>query len=314
MSDRKIIAVVGATGAQGGGLVRSILADPDSPFAVRAITRRAWSDKAKALARLGADVVEADVDDPDTLAAAFEGAYGAFCMTRFFEHFSASWELRQARALAEAVRAAGVQHVVWSTQEDVRTFFPLDDERLPTLQDRFKVPSSDAKGEADAFFADLPTTYVVPAFYWDNFINFDMGPRRMPHGLVLAMPLGGALLPGVAAEDIGATVHAIFARGPELIGQRIGIAGDMLRGPAMAEAMAGALGEPVNFYDIPFAEFRAFEFPGADIIANSFEFMSLNNLSVCALRDVDRARSINPRLKSFSQWLAPNAGRIVVDA
>jgi len=88
MADRKLIAVVGATGAQGGGLVRAILADPSGGFAVRAITRKTSSDKAKELARLGAEVVSADLDDAASVKRAFAGAYGAFCVTNFWEHFS----------------------------------------------------------------------------------------------------------------------------------------------------------------------------------------------------------------------------------
>jgi uncharacterized protein YbjT (DUF2867 family) len=86
--DKKIIAVMGATGAQGGGLVRAILADKSGEFAVRAITRKPDSDKAQALAKLGVEVVAGDLDDVASLTKAFEGAYGAYCVTNFWEHFS----------------------------------------------------------------------------------------------------------------------------------------------------------------------------------------------------------------------------------
>ncbi len=97
--DKKIIAVVGATGAQGGGLVRAILADPSGGFAVRALTRDVNSDKAKALARLGAEVVAANVDDVESMKRAFKGAHGAYCVTFFWDHFSPDRE-----------KAAGAQH------------------------------------------------------------------------------------------------------------------------------------------------------------------------------------------------------------
>ena len=85
---KKIIAVTGATGAQGGGLVRAILADPRGEFAVRAITRKPSGDAARALAQQGVEVVAADLDDPASVEKAFAGAYGAFCVTNFWEHFS----------------------------------------------------------------------------------------------------------------------------------------------------------------------------------------------------------------------------------
>ena len=160
MPQQKIIAVVGATGAQGGGLVRAILADPEHRFAVRAITRDPDSEKARALAAAGAEVVAGDADVPASLDAAFAGAYGAFLVTNFWEHMSTEREIAQATALARATKTAGVEHVVWSTLEDTRTSVPLSDERMPTLQDKYNVPHFDAKGEADAVFVaeQVPVT------------------------------------------------------------------------------------------------------------------------------------------------------------
>ena len=184
MSDKKIIAVIGSTGAQGGGLVRAILADPERRFTARAITRRTDSDKARALAAAGAEVVAGDADDPVSLERAFAGALGVFAVTNFWEHLSAERELKQAMAMARATKAAGVAHAVWSTLEDTRHSFPLDDPRLKTLRGKYKVPHFDAKGEADAVFAaeGAPTSYLMSAFYWENFIFFGQGPRRGADG------------------------------------------------------------------------------------------------------------------------------------
>src|SRR5262249_29181845 len=154
-------AVVGATGAQGGGLIRAILADAGGPFRARALTRKPSSDKGKALAAAGAEVGAADLDDPATVERAFTGAYRALCVTNFWEHFSPERELTQARAMAQAAKAAGMQHVIWSTLEDTRTRVPLTDDRMPTLMSKYKVPHFDAKGEADQIFRQLgvPTTF-----------------------------------------------------------------------------------------------------------------------------------------------------------
>ena len=158
MADKKVIAVVGATGAQGGGLARAILADANGGFAVRAITRDPGKDAAKALAASGAEVVRADMDDIDSLKTAFTGAHGAFCVTNFWEHFSAEKEKAQAKNLADAAKAAGVQHAIWSTLEDTRAFMPPGDTRMPMLQEKYRVPHFDAKAEADAYFKQLPGT------------------------------------------------------------------------------------------------------------------------------------------------------------
>ena len=152
MSDKKIIAVVGATGAQGGGLVRAILNDPSSGFAVRVLTRDVNGTKAKDFAKLGAEVVTADVDNPESLKRAFAGAYGAYCVTFFWAHFSPEKEMAEVKAMAEAAKAAGLKHVIWSTLEDTRQWVPLSDNRMPTLQVKYKVPHFDAKGRVQPLF------------------------------------------------------------------------------------------------------------------------------------------------------------------
>src|SRR5688572_19221233 len=232
MAEKKIIAVVGATGAQGGGLVRAILSDPGSGFSVRALTRKVDSDKVKELKNLGAEVVAADLDDVESLKRAFAGAYGAFLLTNFWEHFSAEKEFAQAKNTAQAAKQAGVQHVIWSTLEDTRKWVPLSDNRMPTLKGKYKVEHFDAKGEADQLFRDagVPTTFLLTSFYWENLIYFGAGPKKGPDGkLVLTYPMGDKKLPGIAVEDIGKSALAIFKKGREFIGKTVGIDGELLR-------------------------------------------------------------------------------------
>ena len=237
MADKKIIAVAGATGSQGGGLVRAILSDVSGGFAARALTRDVNSDKAKELARLGAEVVAADVDDAESLKRAFKGAYGAYCVTFFWAHFSPEKELAEAQALANAAKHTGLEHVIWSTLEDTRQWVPLSDNRMPTLMGKYKVPHFDSKGAANHLFTDLgvPTTFLLTSFYWDNLIYFGMGPKRGPDGkLAFTLPMGNKKLPGIAAEDIGKCAYGIFKKGHELIGKTVGVAGEHLTGVQMA--------------------------------------------------------------------------------
>lgn len=315
MAEKKVIAVVGATGAQGGGLVRAILADPTGEFGVRAITRKPDSDKGRALAAAGAEVVAGDADTPSTLDAAFAGAHGVFVVTNFWEHFSTEREVAQATAMARATRAAGVAHVVWSTLEDTREWIPLDDPRVPTLQGKYKVPHFDAKGECDAIFAAeaAPTSCLVTSFYWDNFIHFGMGPRRGEDGrLGIAFALGGAPLPGIAAADIGACAYGVFLRGPGVAGQRFGICGEVLTGDQMAAGLAKHLGESVSFTDIPFEVYRNLGFPGADDLSNMFQVQSICSQEFLANRDVHLARALHPGLQNFDTWLSHNIRRIPI--
>jgi uncharacterized protein YbjT (DUF2867 family) len=313
MAETKVIAVVGATGAQGGGLARAILADGGGGFAVRALTRDPSSQPARELASLGAEVVRADLDDPASLAEAFRGAHGVFCVTFFWAHVSPEKEIAQARSMARAAKEAGIRHAIWSTLEDTRRWVPLSDARMPTLQGKYKVPHFDAKGEADRFFeeAGVPTTYLLTSFYWENFVFFGLGPKREPDGkLAITLPLGSAKLPGIAAEDIGRCAYGIFRRGAELVGKRIAIAGEHLSGTEMAAAMTRALGEEVRYHDVPPEVYRGFGFPGADELGNMFQFKRDFEQAFRAPRDVNAARALNPSLQSFEEWLARNKGRI----
>ena len=310
---KKVIAVVGATGAQGGGLVRAILNDKNGPFTARAITRNANSDKAKALADAGAEVVTADLDDVKSLKQAFEGAHGAFCVTNFWEHFKPEKEISQARNMAQAAKDAHVKHVIWSTLEDTRESIPLSDDRMPTLMGKYKVPHFDGKGEANAVFTQLgvPTTFLVTSFYWENFIHFGMGPKKGADGkLAITLPLGAKKLAGIAAEDIGKTAYAIFDDGDELIGKTVGIAGGHLTGEQMAKSLSKALGQTVNYNAVTPAAYRAFGFPGADDLANMFQFNSDFEQDCCDARNISETKSLNPELQTFDRWLGENKSRI----
>jgi len=316
MADTKLITVFGATGAQGGGLARAVLEDPEGGFAVRAVTRHIDSDKARALAAAGAEVVAADLDDAASVERAMQGAYGAYCVTNFWEHFSPEKELAQARNLAQAAKAAGVKHVIWSTLEDTRRTLPLDDARMPTLMGKYKVPHFDAKGEADAFFRDagVPTTFLLTSFYWDNLIHFGMAPKPGADGVLeFVLPMDDAKLPGIAAEDIGRCAYGIFKAGDEFIGRTVGIAGEHLSGAEMAAAMARAFGRDVRHAAVSPAQYRAFGFPGADDLGNMFQYKRDFESDFRAPRDVEASRRLNARLQSFAQWLQANLARIPLE-
>jgi uncharacterized protein YbjT (DUF2867 family) len=316
MTEKKIIAVVGATGAQGGGLARAILNDPQSDFRVRAITRDVNSDKARELAKLGAEVVAADVDDLESLKRVFKGAYGAYCVTFFWAHFSPEKEKAQATAMAQAAKDAGVQHAIWSTFEDTRKWVPLTDNRMPTLMGKYKVAHFDAKSEANEAFTDLgvPTTFLLTSFYWENMIYFGAGPKKGPDGtLAITYPMGDKKLPGISSEDIGKCAYGIFKRRAEFIGKTIGIAGEHLTGAQMATALTKALGQEVRYNDVPADVYRSFGFPGAEDMGNMFQFKRDFNEEFTGARNLETTRTLNPSLQTFEQWLSQNKSRIPLD-
>src|SRR5689334_6806022 len=317
MPDRKIIAVIGATGAQGGGLVRAIQADRSGSFAARAITRNPNSEKAEALKASGVEVVTADADDAGSLERAFAGAYGAFCVTNFWEHFSPERELAQARNQAQAAKQAGLQHVIWSTLEDTRKWIPLEDTRMPTLMGKYKVPHFDAKGEADGIFKELgvPTTWLLTSYYWDNLIYFGAGPQRSPDGvLAVTFPMDDKKLPGIAVEDIGKCALGVFRRGKEFINKTVGIAGEHLTGQQIATALTEALGQEVRYNNVSPEVYRSFGFPAADDLGNMFQFKRDFNDYFCGARNLEFSRSLNPELQTFREWLAIHKDQIPVPA
>ena len=309
---KKIIAVIGATGAQGGGLVRAIQHDTNGEFSARAVTRDVNSDAAKELAKIGAEVVAADIDEVESIKRAFADAYGAYCVTFYWAHLSPEREQAEAKNMVEAAKYAGLSHVIWSTLEDSRKWIPLSDNRMPTLMNKYKVPHFDGKAECDKYFTDagLPVTFSRAAFYWENLI-YTAGPKKGTNGVLeFTLPLGNAKLPGIAAEDIGKCAYGVFKRGGEFIGKTVGLAGEQLTGAQMAASMSKAFGQEVRYNGVTPEVFRSFGFPGAEDLGNMFQFQSDFEKEFLPLRDPVLSRSLNSELQTFDQWLAQNAGRI----
>jgi uncharacterized protein YbjT (DUF2867 family) len=312
MADKKIIAVVGATGAQGGGLVQAILNDPHGGFAVRAVTRDTGKDKAKALAAKGAEVVKADLDDVESLKKAFAGAHGVFGVTNFWEHFSGEKEKAQARNIAEAAKAAGVKHVVWSTLEDTRQLMAADDKRMPMLQEKYRVPHFDAKAEANAYFAGAPTTFLVTTFYWDNLFMFGLAPKKGTDGQYeWTFPMGTSKLGGIASEDIGKVAYGLFKAGDKYVGKTVGITGENLTLTEMGDKISKVMGVgPIRYNAVEADTYRGFGFPGADEMGNMFQVYRDFEKEVTGARSADVARQLNPDLQNFEQFLTKNKSKI----
>ncbi|HSR40026.1 MAG TPA: NmrA/HSCARG family protein [Phnomibacter sp.] len=313
MSNKKIITVFGATGAQGGGLVKAICADPNSAFTARAVTREPDSDKGKALAALGAEVVYGDLSDEASVHKALEGAYGAFFVTFFWAHFNPEQEKAEAALFAKAAKQAGIQHAIWSTLEDTRELVPISDNRMPNIHDIYKVPHFDAKGESNRHFteAGVPTTFLYCSFYWENFIYFGLGPKRGPDGkLAITLPIGDSKMAGVGTDDIGKCAYGIFQNRDQYIGKHVGVAGEHLTGQEMADAFSKALGEPVVYNKVSADVYRGFGFPGAVELGNMFQIYDEFAAPLNTLRSVETSRQLNPALQNFEQWLSKNAAKV----
>lgn len=314
MADKKIIAVIGSTGSQGGGLVQAILGDPSGGFAARAITRDPSKDKAKAMAAQGAEVVAANIDDVESLKKAFAGAYGVYGVTNFWEHFSGEKEKTQAKNIADAAKAAGVKHVIWSTLEDTRKLMAADDKRMPMLQEKYRVPHFDAKAEANAYFAGSPTTNLVTSFYWDNLYLFGLAPKKDDKGVYSwTFPMGNAKLAGIAAEDIGKVAYGIFKAGDQYIGKTVGIVGENLTIKEIGDKLSKGLGIGPVTYNAPEPnDYRAYGFQGADEYGNMFQVYRDFEKEVLGARSIETTKALNPQVQNFDQWLQKNKSRIPV--
>src|SRR5258707_7563207 len=176
-NNKKLIAVIGATGQQGGGVLRALQAS--GQFKVRALTRN--PDKHRELAE---EVVEADLGKPDTLKAAFAGAHGVFLVTNFQE--AGSDELQQATAAIRAAKDAGVKHFIWSTLPDVAAI----------SGGKFNVPHFTGKAKIDRVVKDggfENYTFVIAPFYYQNFVG-TLAPRKQAEGSMgCALPLDPTL-------------------------------------------------------------------------------------------------------------------------
>lgn len=278
--DKKLIAVMGATGAQGGAVVDALLTASDE-FAIRAITRNPDSEKAKALEAKGCEVVKGDADDVASMIKAFEGCYGAFLVTNFWEDMSMSHEMETTEKLQEACAEAKVEHVVLSTLEDTRPIISASDnaDTWKVLDEETKsyVPHLDGKGETGKKFleSDVPVTLLFTSFYYDNFIHFGMGPQKhaedQPYSITF--PTGEAPFGMNSLRDIGCNVLSIL-KDPSTINTSVGVVSERATGKEIADAFSKVIGEPVVFNAVPVDVYAAFGFPGAADLANMFRYFA----------------------------------------
>jgi len=268
-----VIAVMGATGMQGGAVVDAILAD--GTFACRAITRNSSSEKARALARRGCEVVEGDADQPEGLKQAFQGAHGAFIITNFQEHNDLGREYRQATQAVEAANDAGVKHIVWSTLEAVN-----DQDKfrnvIPMVGD-VKVSHFDAKARATRYMKSkmYPVTYLFTCFYMDNFYSYGMLRRTSDEVYEIMLPTTrDAKIPMVSTRDIGLAALSAFKDPANYINQDLKVISDMLTPTEIGALLEKATGVTVTVKEPHPLEMAKYGFPGATDLGHMFLFYS----------------------------------------
>jgi uncharacterized protein YbjT (DUF2867 family) len=279
-TSRRPIAVVGATGLQGGATVRALLG-ANAP--VRALARRTDSDAARALTELGADVVAADLDDPESLRAAFTGVDAVFAMTTPGHDQRTDLEVTHGHAIADAAAAASVPHVVYSS--------------VGGAERHTGIPHFDSKRDVEEYLIarGLSTTFVRPVFFMDNFALF--APPTMEDGkLVVRLPLPpGIPLQMITADDIGAVAAAAVLDPDRVTGGSIEIAGDELTGEQIAEAYQHRYDVTARYEPLPI------EVLGDDADQRAM-FEWLAHLPAWQA-DFAATRALAPRTKTLGQWL-----------
>src|SRR5579863_8149087 len=249
---QKLIAVVGATGQQGGAVVRALQAN--GQFRARALTRNPAKHP-----KLGDEVVLADFNRPETLKAAFAGAHGLFLVTNAWE--AGADEPKQALAAVNAAKDAGVQHFIWSTLPNVETI----------SGGKIDVPHFTAKAKVERIVSDAGFayhTFVIAPFYYQNLLGV-MAPQRQPDGVVgWALPLDPErrVIHMGDITELGRIVVGAFAQ-PELAGhgEHLALVGDVLSFNEIV-AILGRQGSKLSFKRVPREVFAGW-FPHADGVA-----------------------------------------------
>ena len=292
-TNNEVIAVVGATGQQGGAVVRALQADKQ--FKVRALTRNRAKHR-----ELADEVVEADLNRPETLASAFHGAYGVFLVTNFQEH--GADELKQATAAVHAARDAGVKHFVWSTLPDVEAI----------SKGKFHVPHFTGKAKVDRIVSEAgfaKHTFVIAPFYYQNLIGV-LGPQKQPNGSAgWTLPLDPAVRSIHMGDitELGDVVVGAFAHPDQAgHGEYLPLVGDFLKFNEIIDAL-NRQGNNFSFHQVPKEVFAGF-FPGAAEIAEMFAYFEAHTYLGSDSRDqIALANKVAGRQTTkFSAWARVN--------
>lgn len=272
------ILVTGATGHQGGAVARHLLA---RGWQVRALTRDPQKPAAQALAKLGAEVINGDLDDRRSIDQALVGVYGAFSVQNFWET-GATREIQQGKTLADAARAAGVKHFVYSS--------------VGGAERNTGIPHFDSKWEVEQHVRalGLPATILRPVFYMDNFNSPNFRPAILQGTLTLALR-PARTLQMIAVDDIGGFAALAFEKPGEFIGRAFELAGDELTMPQAAEAFSRATSRAVRFVEQPLEQVRSFSKEYAVML----EWFDREGYQA----DIPALRALYPLLHTFDAWL-----------
>jgi len=297
-SEKKIIAVVGSTGTQGGSVVRSLLAD--GTFAVRALTRKVDGEAAQKLKAAGVEVVAADLEDVESLKKAFKGAYGVFGVTDFWALYlgvdqydqakSRDHETQLGKNIVDAAEALRIQHFVWSTLDD----------SIPAAPEVYHFVS---KYAVDKYLKtkSVPTTYLLTSVYFSNASVFGWVKKE---GDVIKVDISipyDVPVPWFDANETGDWVVPVFKNPNEWIGKYVHAYGSSNTPEEFAEALKKKTGKNVVLNKVTTEQFVTKEYR-----ATLGEELWLNNnfiINKGIVRDAELSKRINPNASDLEKWV-----------
>jgi uncharacterized protein YbjT (DUF2867 family) len=273
-----IVAVVGATGRQGGAAARALLA---AGVGVRALVRDPAKPAAGALASAGASLAVADFNDPQSIRAAFEGVSRVFAMTTMTSGRGTSGETADGILVADAAHATSVEHLVYSS--------------VGGAERHTGIPHFESKRRVEEYIESLgiPATFVRPTFFYDNLLG--QSPAPEDGSIVVRLPLAdGIPLQMVAVDDIGAVAAAVIVDPDRVPAGSVEIAGDELTGAEIAATFGRQAGLPARFQSLPL------EAAGDDDLRAMFAWFAT---PPSYLADRERTAQLDPQVQTFDQWL-----------
>ncbi|MFD2793466.1 NmrA/HSCARG family protein [Promicromonospora vindobonensis] len=290
----RTIAVLGATGQQGGSVTAALLADG---WTVRAVVRDPSGERARSLAAAGVEIVRGDLADPQSLRAAFVGVHGVFSVQpssgQAGTGLSDEDEVRYGTTVAEAAQHSGVAHLVYSSM--------IAAGPTPTGVRHFDVKS---RIEDRVRSLDTDSTIIRPATFMELLLTPGMGLDR---GALTFLMRPEQEMQFIAVRDIGRVVAEVFDAPERFADRTVEIAGDALTGNAIAHQLAHVAGRPITYNRLPQAVLEQ-----DDVLARSAALVDDGRLAGSA--DLAELRTAFPFLLRFDRWLAGPAKALLTDA
>ena len=278
--DNKIILVVGATGTQGGSVIKHLL---KQNWKVQGLTRNPESEKAKILASQGVEILQGDLDNQEELEKLFQDVYGVFSVQNTWTA-GVENETAQGINVARAAKAAGVQHLVYTS--------------VGGAENLTGIPHFDSKHQIEVEIKklNLPFTIVRPAFFFENFFFLPGMKEGFAKGNVAMGQMPDKPLQMIAVDDIGGIVASIFRNPDKFMNQGIEISSDEVIVPEVLNKLAGKLGKTVEYSYVPFEQLK--QIAGDD---TALMFKWFNEKGYYA--NFTNVKKIYPQLQSFDKWL-----------